>query len=223
MSDPLTGKVPSATSGTGYNPSKCANSYGPSGGGVTYQLGPGAATCPANSGCGTPAATQNLTVNGQSVSAVCYSGGLNVANGNNVTLEPGLYIINGGTLNFGGGVFSSATGVTFYLTNGATLYFANNFTGAFSAPTSGPYQGMLIYQDPSDTNAATFAGGASGGLVGSIYLPGANLTFNNNVHVTVDGFIDTGGKLEIDGSAEVTDNYNPAASSGAAGTVRLVQ
>jgi Flp pilus assembly protein TadG len=223
MGDPLSGKIPSATSSTGYNPSQCVNNYGPSGGRVTYQLGPGAASCPQYSGCGTPAATQNLTVSGQSVSAVCYSGGLSVANGNHATLEPGLYIINGGTLNFGGGDFVSAAGVSFYLTNGATLNFANNFTGVFSAPTSGPYSGILFYQDPSDTNAATFGGGASGGFVGSIDFPGANLTFNNNVHVTVNGFIDTGGKLELDGSAEVTDNYNPATTSGAAGTVRLVQ
>jgi len=211
ISDPLAGNVPSATAnGTGYSVSKCVSNYHPNNGGNTYSIGP-TGSCTNNGGC-TPAApvVQTLTISGQQISAVCFSG-LDLANGNTITLTPGLYIINGGTLEFDGGATVGGSGVTFYLTNGASVNFTGGVTGTFTAPTTGPYNNILFYQDSGDTNAATFNGGASGGFNGTLYFPAATaLNVAGNAQITMNGILDTGGTLNVSGSACITNNYNPA-------------
>ena len=53
-----------------------------------------------------------------------------------------------------------------------------------SAPTSGPYEGIAIFQDPSDTanfdvkNAFTFD------VTGAIYMPGADVDIKNHLNFT---------------------------------------
>ncbi len=108
-----------------------------------------------------------------------YCSGINFSNGVTATLMPGIYIINGGSLNFSGnGV--TGNGVMFFLSGtsgGVTI--ANGETVNLSAETSGTYQGVLFFQDKLDTTAASFAGGAAMQLTGSLYFPGARLSYSN--------------------------------------------
>jgi Flp pilus assembly protein TadG len=115
-----------------------------------------------------------------------YCGGITVSNGvTGVTFGAGNYIINGGGLTFGGGITTSGTGVMFYLTGTNATYasvdIANGVTVTFSAPTSGIYQGILFFQNRSITsgNNATFAGGASMQLNGTLYFPTTDVSFSN--------------------------------------------
>lgn len=146
---------------------------------------------------------------------VCYKSLKVGANGATVTLNPGVYVISGGTLEFESGANNKSNlggdGVMFYLTNGANVVFdqgANvnlvaggnpetSGTGAATAPSvgGGTYNGILIYEDPGntstggsdagDSNGITFAGGANSWLNGSIYAPLANVTMNNGSSTTV--------------------------------------
>jgi hypothetical protein len=115
-----------------------------------------------------------------------YCGGITVSNGaSNVVFAAGNYIIDGGGMTFGGGATASGSGVMFYLTGTnatyASLTIANGVNVTFSAPTSGPYLGVLFFQDRSVTSSsnATFAGGATMQLTGSLYFPTTYVSFSN--------------------------------------------
>src|SRR6202035_5778158 len=55
-----------------------------------------------------------------------------------------------------------------------------NVTATLSAPTSGPYTGILFYQDPTVVTTAgdTITGGSTMSLTGALYFPDSGLTFN---------------------------------------------
>jgi Flp pilus assembly protein TadG len=116
---------------------------------------------------------------------ICYNG-LSFTNGApTVTLNPGLYIINGpNSLNVASGTTLNGTGVTFYFVNNASFTISNGATLNLSAPTSGAYSGLLFYQDVNDSSADTFTGGSSGALNGIFYLPAAPLTLQNGSSTT---------------------------------------
>lgn len=139
-------------------------------GGATYSVGP-------SSSSGT----------------ICYSTLTIGANGDAVTLNPGIYVINGGSLHFesGTGGYSNlgGTGVMFYLTNGASITIDNGANVQLSAMTTGTYAGVLIYQDPSDSNAINLQGGSSAKLTGSIVAPTAAVSIGNGGAMTLNGGI----------------------------------
>ena len=79
--------------------------------------------------------------------------GLTVNAGQSVTLNPGVYIIDGGSgtgnnLNFSGGSVTGS-GVTFVLTTTGNKYPGLSINGnaslAITAPTSGPFSGVVLY------------------------------------------------------------------------------
>jgi hypothetical protein len=121
-----------------------------------------------------------------------YCGGISVTNGvTGVTFTAGDFIILGGGLNFAGGTTSSGSGVMFYLTGNTTYPYAsvNMSNGAnvtLSAPTSGTYLGVLFFQNRSITSslAATFTGGATMLLTGSLYFPTTDVSFSNGTSTT---------------------------------------
>jgi hypothetical protein len=115
----------------------------------------------------------NVTFNPGQYSSITISGSTGV------TFNPGLYIIVGsGGLNFGG-TNVSATGVTFYLGPNAGAVTATGSNSSFAAPTTGTYAGILFFQDPSNTKAATI-GGSNAAVVGSLYFPKAQLTYKGS-------------------------------------------
>jgi len=107
--------------------------------------------------------------------------GFSLANGMSLVMSPGVYIIDGGTFSIqGGSTVTASGGVTIYLTGGATVNIANGSTVTLSAQASGPYQGVLFYQDRTSAQTSeTFAGGATMNLTGSLYFPKATLNVNN--------------------------------------------
>jgi hypothetical protein len=107
-------------------------------------------------------------------------------NGDTVTLNPGTYVINGGYLTFDNGTNGGGTGVTFYLTGSASMVIQNGANAQLSAPTSGTYSGILVYQAASDTAALSIQGGSTVSLSGNIYAPGAALTLGNGSGTTVN-------------------------------------
>jgi Flp pilus assembly protein TadG len=113
--------------------------------------------------------------------------GITINAGGNVTFNPGLYILNGGT-----GLVITGTGIA----NGVGVSFYNTGTGAFtfngignvtlSASTVGFPNlpaGILFYQDPADASAADVSEAAIGNveLSGTLYFPNAPLTIAGSV------------------------------------------
>ena len=106
--------------------------------------------------------------------------GLDIGGGT-TNLNPGVYVINGGTLKINSNSVVNGTGVTFYLTNGATLDFNGNATINLTAPTSGTYSGMLFYGDRTQATAVNkLNGNASTNMTGAIYFPSQEVDFLGN-------------------------------------------
>ena len=121
-----------------------------------------------------------------------YCGGISVTNGvTGVTFSAGDFIILGGGLNFAGGTTSTGSGVMFYLTGNTTYPYAsvtmsNGANVTLSAPTSGTYLGVLFFQNRSITSSsnATFTGGATMLLTGTLYFPTTDVAFSNGTSTT---------------------------------------
>jgi hypothetical protein len=112
------------------------------------------------------------------------------------TLQPGRYcsnvIVNGCTnVVFNAGVYDfdagiTMNGVTNITGNGVTLYnnsgqlTINGSNISLKAPASGNTEGVVIYQNPADTNAF-IANGSGGGYAGMVYAPNSTLTINGTL------------------------------------------
>jgi Flp pilus assembly protein TadG len=104
-----------------------------------------------------------------------------------VNFAPGLYIWKGNT-NFNSGIKFSGTGVTFYYPdNGSYIQFNDRVEANFTAPTSGPYAGILFFEK-TGLNSSSFSvnGNASQHFEGLIYWPSRHVTFNSTSNVTAD-------------------------------------
>jgi Putative Flp pilus-assembly TadE/G-like len=128
-----------------------------------------------------------------------------VGSGAAVNFMPGLYVMNGNSVCNAGTEFqinanatvcnstnpdcsgmmgSANSGVTFYMTGSGSVNIDGTATVQLSAPNSGTYEGMLFYQDPSDTASATISGNDTSSYQGALYFPTAQLTFGGNNSTT---------------------------------------
>jgi hypothetical protein len=117
----------------------------------------------------------------QTISPGVYCGGINLDSHAHLTLNPGVYIIktadsHGNAINLGAQTTLTGTGVTIYIEAGGVV-MTGGATVNLTAPSSGTYQGILFYQDRSDTTPSTLVGGTGQLMNGVLYFPAANLTY----------------------------------------------
>jgi Flp pilus assembly protein TadG len=101
-------------------------------------------------------------------------------NGGAVTLNPGTYIVSGGAFKLNGNVTLTGSGVTFYIKNGVSITMNGNSTVDLSAPTSGPYAGMLFFGERSNTASQTFNGNNTSHLTGNLYFAGGTVGYSGS-------------------------------------------
>jgi hypothetical protein len=97
------------------------------------------------------------------------------------TLNPGIYFVTG-TVNI-----SNLTGsnvMIFLAEPAARLHSGNNNSLTLTAPTSGPYAGIAIFQEHSNINNFDVGNNFSASVSGAIYMPGADLDFFSSVSFT---------------------------------------
>ncbi len=140
-------------------------------------------------------------------------------------MSAGTYVFTG-DLDFTGNGSLTGTGVTLYFAgpNGQLGGPGNgNTTLNLTAPTSGPYNGILIYQDRTDSNLAEFNGTPIANLTGIIYMPDAELEFSGN---TTSNFVTDliVNQLYEQGNATINiTNYNTTVNNSLLTTVALVE
>jgi Flp pilus assembly protein TadG len=163
----------------------------------------------------------------RTISPGCYAG-INVRGA--LTMQPGTYYINGGNFVTNSQSSVTAAGVTIILTGtGSSIGQVSMNGGAdieMSAPTSGPYKGILFYKDrdaPSTYND-TFNGGASGSFLGAIYMPSQTVTLNGNSSFTTDCLQIVSRKIVLTGNTTITNDcpVGTASDSFVGTQVRLV-
>ena len=122
--------------------------------------------------------------NTETINPGVYCGGIGVNANAVLTLNPGLYILDGGGLTINGGASVSGAGVTLVFTkknenDWATVTINGNATVNLTPMTYGPTKGLVIFADrntPQGT-AFKFNGGANQYFAGAIYVPSGAVTF----------------------------------------------
>ena len=116
-----------------------------------------------------------------------YCDGIDITGGSTVTFSPGLYVLNGGGLSVSGNAVMHGTGVTFYSTGSASYPYkpvaiTGGAVGTLSAPTSGPMEAMLFFQDRAiaSKQTNTISGSSTLSLAGALYFPTTPLNFSGN-------------------------------------------
>ena len=150
----------------------------------------------------------SLSLNGGgTVNPGTYSS-ISIQGNGTVTFNPGVYVIDGnGGFSCSGGPTINGTGVFFYFTGQASINCQGGDTINFTAPSStncpacpSKYYGILMYQDPNDSNQGTpgkcppsgNAGPQLGGNTGSafngvMYFPADQLYLTGNTVTCASG------------------------------------
>jgi hypothetical protein len=130
-----------------------------------------------------------------------YCGGIDVGPGANVTFNPGIYTLastaskNYG-LTVGIGATVSGDGVAFYNygPKGGVNFICSSCTAgtvALTAPTSGPFEGILFFQDPVNTSSFVVVGSTTfnNKLIATSYFPTASVTFAFDITVDYNDIV----------------------------------
>lgn len=139
----------------------------------------------------------------------------------NITLQPGTYYIDKGSLEVNAGAkircnCTGTEGVTFVLTSSGSASDIGSVTingGAdiqLNAPsgTNDPYKGVLFYQDQNaSANTAKFNGGASMILNGAIYFKRSIIQYNGDHAATAKSCTQIiGDTVEFTGNSKIINN-----------------
>jgi hypothetical protein len=134
-----------------------------------------------------------------------YQGGISLGGNSTTTFQPGVYVIQGG-LSISGNATVSGTGVFIYNT-----YTQTNPMGAFaitgsgsvnlSAPTSGPYQGIVLMQDRGSDLQVSLTGSGSTQLGGVLYSPAGTISLGGSGSLSGGGVL--ANKVAIAGSGSI--------------------
>jgi Flp pilus assembly protein TadG len=171
------------------------------------------------------------TVNGANCSGTVslnpgtYCGNFNFNGTGTVKLAAGTYIFDGTNWNINSGWTITGTGVTFYFVNSSSyVQFNSGVTVSLTAPTSGTYANVLMFE-PDGLSTSSFAidGASSSGhaLQGLVYLPSRNITFNSTYSGTADAFTLVVNQLIFDSNSPKSWSITPASGGGASGSIVL--
>lgn len=178
----------------------------------------------------------NVTVNPSATATLspgCYTGNLTIKG--TVTLNPGTYYVDGGSLKVNSGAVINGAGVTIVLTSStastspssvATIDLNGGATVNLTAQTSGPYAGIVIYQDrrANDSGTEKINGNSSSVFQGAIYMPSRAVEFTGTSGMTTNCLQIVARRVTFSGNSAVTNNCpsGSGASSFTGTRVRLV-
>lgn len=168
-----------------------------------------------------PAGTSGCTTGFQSCCGSTIGPGvytdITLSSNSNVAMSPGTYIIEGGGISLTGNGNLTGTGVFIFITtttypNGGTTCQGVSLHGngnlIVSAPTSGTYKGMVIYQDPSCAATMDLSGNGNGtATTGTIYAPSAPVSLHGNGDLTLNSAI-VASTFDLGGNGNLTVSYS---------------
>jgi hypothetical protein len=126
----------------------------------------------------------------------------------NLTLVPGVYVINGGGLSASGNATIQGKGVVIYFAAGS-VNLGGSSTVLLTAPTSGAYNGVGIFQARTNTSTFYLSGNAYLSS-GTIYAPRAALNLSGSSNLSAPLIV---GQLALSGNADPSPN--PPSRTGA--------
>jgi Flp pilus assembly protein TadG len=139
----------------------------------------------------------------------CYT---SIASSVNTLTPGGIYYVTG-PVNFGNNHNLTGTEVMIYLTGSGAINAGNNSGLHLKAPTSGPYTGIAIFQDPTDHYDFTTGNSFVLDVDGAIYMPGADVNISNHLN-----FAGTNCTLFIAHSLHIANGSGQMTNAGCAST-----
>ncbi|MCL5429268.1 MAG: pilus assembly protein TadG-related protein [Chloroflexi bacterium] len=131
------------------------------------------------------------------------------ASGNAIlTLNPGIYYVDGGNFSVSGNASLTANEVMIYMEDG-DFSISGNGNFDISAPASGDYQGMMLFMAQANVSTISITGNGMVSTTGTIYgaLSTGNLTGNGaNTVLNAQLIVNT---LNVTGNGELALNYDP--------------
>ncbi len=132
------------------------------------------------------------------------TGGIVINGGGDVTFGPGLYFLQGQGLIITGNGVVTGDGVTFYIDEGQVTLTGTSDT-QLTATDTGPYAGIVIFQNRSLTTTVNMSGDAISDGWGTVYAAGAQIHLVGNTGSTFHQFIsDT---FLMDGNSSIAVDY----------------
>jgi Flp pilus assembly protein TadG len=163
---------------------------------------------PSTSGL-TSQSTQLRGYGSQTINPGIYSGGLTIGGGQTITMNPGTYYMQGGGFNIGNGATVTGSGVLIYLNNGGgQVSFQGGGNITLSPPTSGPYMGMVIYQDRGNSNAISIANGSTSNITGTVYAASAAVNIAGGASASQFGSQFIAESMNVSNNADVRINWS---------------
>lgn len=146
------------------------------------------------------------------------------ANGSpTIELRPGLYVIKNGGWFFNSGTTLTGKDVTIYLADSSKVFFNGNVDIDLSAPTSGTYKDILIFEAPGLAPSDwLFNGNQKARLDGIMYLPSRNVHFNSTFAMNNSRTAIVLNRMSMDGSNWKLAPLMESGTKAGAGGVRLV-
>jgi len=132
------------------------------------------------------------------------TGGIVINGGGNVSFGQGLYFLQGEGLTITGNGVVTGDGVTFYIDEGQVTLTGNGDT-QLAAPTSGTYEGIVIFQNRTLTSTVNMSGGAIADGWGAVYAAGAQIRLVGNTGSTLHQFISD--SFLMDGNSNISIDY----------------
>jgi Flp pilus assembly protein TadG len=138
---------------------------------------------------GNPCRNVNGNKSSQTIQPGTYCNGLSLSG--NVTLSPGVYVVQNGDFKVNANANITGDGVTIYLAGSSRVSMNGNAVVKLSAPTSGTYSGVLMYGDRTNAGGQnTFNGTADSLLTGALYFARQQVNYLGN-------FSGTGGCTQV--------------------------
>lgn len=146
----------------------------------------------------------SLSSGTQTISPGTYCGAISVSGGS-LTLNPGTYYLEGGLSISGGSIQSSGGGVTFYVEGGSVSMSGGTIN--LNAPTSGTWEGILIFQSRTNSAGLNLSGGTQT-YSGAVYAIDSTLSLSGGTYTNTTFVVNTisisGGSLGTLNGAAVT-------------------
>ncbi|MCK5444626.1 MAG: hypothetical protein KAI73_03330 [Rhodospirillaceae bacterium] len=136
-----------------------------------------------------------------------------------VDLEPGIYIVDCGSISINGGAIVTGDDVTIILTKNLNTCGANfgsvtinggaNVTLSAVDTDDDPYEGVLFFQDPAAGSSKNFSlnGGSTTELSGAVYVPNNDIEFSGGNDTVPSGCLMlVAQKVSFSGTADIEND-----------------
>lgn len=146
-----------------------------------------------------------------------YKGGISIGGQTVVTLNPGIYYMDGGGFSFSGQGSLIGNGVMIYNapgSSGGAISLTGNGLVNITPMTTGPYQGISIFQDRNSNVPVQVSGNGATAITGTFYAADATLNITGNGAADVIGSQYISYDLSLSGSGSINVNWSGGTARG---------